>query len=101
MYVSLGGAACNCPKKLLCDASEFRGLNPIVFVLGLGWGHGSYILCEVLCCPHASDFMADAFSVANLVVLEALWSGCEFCRFHGLNIANSQISCKLSPVLAG
>ena len=98
MYVSLGKASYDCPRKLLSDANEFRDLNPIVCVLGLGWSHGSYILCEVLCCPHASDFMADAFSVANLVVLDALWRGCEFCRFHEPNPASSQIGRNLSPV---
>ena len=40
--------------------------------------HHSVVLCEVLCCPHAFDLMADAFSVANPVELEALWSGGEF-----------------------
>ena len=97
-YVSLGRTAYDCPRKLLSDANEFKDLNPIVCVLGLGWGHGSNILCEVLCCPHASDFMADAFSVANFVVLDALWRGCEFCRFHEPNPASSQVGRNLSPV---
>ena len=97
-HVSLGRAAYYCPRKLISDANEFKDLNPIVCVLGLGWGHGWYIPCAVLCCPHTSDFMAEAFSVANLVVLDALWRGSEFCRFHEPNTANSQIGRNLSPV---
>ena len=31
----------------------------------------------MLCCPHASDDLADTFLVASSVVLEALWSGGE------------------------
>ena len=38
---------------------------------------------ELLGCPHASDYTADTFLVANPVVLEALWSGGELGR-HGL-----------------
>ena len=61
-------------------------LNPILRILRLVGAQFTHVLCEVLCCPHASDHLADAFSVANPVVLEALWSGCESGSgsFHAL-----------------
>ena len=43
------------------------------------------VLDEVLCCPHSSDDAADAFLVADPVVLEALWCRGESGRSHVLD----------------
>ena len=67
-------------------AFGFRALTPLRWVeLCLGGGQLRHVFYEVLGCPHASDYTADAFLVANPVVLEALWSGSELGRFHGLH----------------
>ena len=67
------------------------GLDTILWLLDFGWGLHSYVLFEVMCCPHALDALAETFLVANLVVLEAFWSGCEFCFFYIPNPPNSLI----------
>ena len=76
--------------ELLSHVFGFSALNPIVRVLRPFGCHHSVVLHEVLCCPHAFDLMADAFSVANPVELEALWSGGEFGlgSFHASISAN-------------
>ena len=62
-----------------------KGLAPFCWVEPcLCGGQPRHVLYEVLGCPHASDYTADAFLVANPVVLETLWSGGEFGRFHAL-----------------
>ena len=64
--------------ELLSHVFAFSALNPTVRVLRPFGCHHSVVLHEVLCCPHAFDLMADAFSVANPVELEALWCCGEF-----------------------
>ena len=81
----LGWAAYDRPRQLLTYAYGFRALTPIRWVeLCLCGGQLRRVFYEVLCCPHASNYTADTFLVANPVVLKALWSGCESCRFHAL-----------------
>ena len=67
---------------------SFRVLNPIIGILCLGGAQFTDVFCEVLCCPHASDDLADTFLVANPVVLEAPWSGGEsgLGSFHVLDL---------------
>ena len=85
-FVKPGFTQMHCkPILLLTFAFGFRALTPLRWVeLCLGGGQLRHVFYEVLGCPHASDYTADAFLVANPVVLEALWSGSELCRFHGL-----------------
>ena len=66
------------PPRLHSHVFALSALNPIVRVLRPFGCHHSVVLHEVFCCPHAFDLMADAFSVANPVKLEALWSCGEF-----------------------
>ena len=69
--------------ELLCHVFGFSALTPIRWVeLCPSGGHVRPVLYEFLGCPHASDYTADPFLVANPVVLEALRAGGEFCRFH-------------------
>ena len=72
--------------ELLCHVFGFGALTPIRWVeLCPSGGQVRHVFYEVLGCPHASDYTADPFLVANPVVLEALWSGGQFCRFHALH----------------
>ena len=66
-------------KRALNGLAPFRWVEPC-----LSGGQLRVVFYGVLGCPHASDYPADAFLVANPVVLEALWSGGEFGRFHAL-----------------
>ena len=72
--------------ELLCHVFGFRALAPFRWVelcpSGVQLWH---VFCEVLGCPHSSDYTADPFLVANSVVLEALWSGGQLGRFHGVH----------------
>ena len=71
--------------ELLCHVFGFRALTPFRWVeLCPSGGQLRHVFYEVLGCPHASDYTADPFLVANPVVLEALWSGGQLGRFHGL-----------------
>ena len=73
-------------QELLSHVFGFRALTPIRWVeLCPSSGQLRPVLYEFLGCPHASDYAADAFLVANPVVLEALRGGGEFCRFHVLH----------------
>ena len=73
------------PPELLCHVFRFRALTPFRWVEPCpGGGQLRYVFYEVLGCPHASDYTADAFLVANPVVLEALRGGSELGRFHSL-----------------
>ena len=84
-------AAYDRPRQLLTYAFGFRALTPTCWVeLCLSGGQLRRVFYEVLCCPHASDYTADAFLVANPVVLKALWSGGESCRFHALYLCCSK-----------
>ena len=75
--------AYDCPRQLLTYAFGLRALTPIRWVKPCpSGGQLRPVLYEVLGCPHASYYAADAFLVANPVVLEALWSGSELGRFH-------------------
>ena len=72
--------------ELLCRVFGFGALTPIRWVeLCPSGGQVRPVLYEFLGCPHASDYTADPFLVANPVVLEALWSGGQFGRFHGVH----------------
>ena len=74
--------------ELLCHVFGFSALTPIRWVeLCPSGGQVRPVLYEFLGCPHASDDLADAFLVANPVVLEALWSGGEsgLGSFHVLD----------------
>ena len=80
-------AAYDCPRQLLTYAFGFRALTPLRWVeLCPCSGQLRLGLYEFLGCPHASDYAADTFLVANPVVLEALWSGSELGRFHGVHL---------------
>ena len=69
--------------ELLSLVFGFSALTPIRWVeLCPSGGQVMPVLYEFLGCPHASDYAADAFLVANPVVLKALWSGGEFGCFH-------------------
>ena len=59
--------------------TPFRWIEPCLRCTQAG-----RVLDKVLCSPHSSDDAADALLVADPVVLEALWSGGEFGRSHGL-----------------
>ena len=72
--------------KLLSPVFRFSALTPIRWIeLCPSGGQVRPVLYEFLGCPHASDYAADAFLVANPVVLKALRGGGEFCRFHALH----------------
>ena len=72
--------------ELLSYAFGFSALTPIRWVeLCPSGGQVRPVLYEFLGCPHASDYAADAFLVANPVVLKALRGGGEFCCFHALD----------------
>ena len=72
--------------ELLSLVFGFGALTPIRWVeLCPSGGQVRPVLYEFLGCPHASDYAADAFLVANPVVLEALWSSSELGRFHGVH----------------
>ena len=72
--------------ELLSLVFGFGALTPIRWVeLCPSGGQVRPVLHEFLGCPHASDYAADAFLVANPVVLKALRGGGEFCRFHGMH----------------
>ena len=72
--------------ELLSLVFGFGALTPIRWVeLCPSGGQVRPVLYEFLGCPHASDYAADAFLVANPVVLKALRGGGEFCRFHALH----------------
>ena len=72
--------------ELLCHVFGFRALTPFRWVeLCPSGGQLRHVFYEVLGCPHASDYTADPLLVANPVVLEALWSGGQFGRFHGMH----------------
>ena len=74
--------------ELLSQVFGFSALNPFVGLLRPFGCHHSVLLYEVLCCPHAFDLMADTFSVANPVELEALWC----CGEFGLGPFHASIS---------
>ena len=74
------------PLELHSHAFGFRASTPFRWVeLCPSGGQLRHVFYEVLGCPHASDYTADPFLVANPVVLEALWSGGQFGRFHGMH----------------
>ena len=73
--------------ELLSLVFGFRALTPFRWVeLCPSGGQLRHVFYEVLGCPHASDYTADTFLVANPVVLEALWSSSELGRFHGVHL---------------
>ena len=69
----------------MADSMKLRALTPFRWIKPcLSCTQARGVLNEVLCSPHSSDDAADAFLVADPVVLEALWSGGEFGRSHVL-----------------
>ena len=64
---------------------RIRALTSFLWIkLCISCAQARGVLNEVLCSPHSSDDAADAFLVADPVVLEAQWSGGEFGRSHVL-----------------
>ena len=66
-------------NRALNDLVPFRWVEPC-----LSGGQPGHVLYKALGCLNSSDYTAGAFLIANLVVLEALWSGGELGRFHSL-----------------